>query len=249
MALVASLLAPNAWAEPGFARLFRGQYGYEPACGACHSEGGGSPLNAYGEAFKKAGKTANALRAIEPLDSDGDGATNLAEIKAKSNPGSRKSTPDDKGDWLDPTNLIPAEVQKIFPGVRTYKPLDAIFTAKEIERAKRLGVELGASDETTIYVPFDGGQAQGAAVIVPAAHEGKQCFLVVATDRGLNVKSIVPIATKEAPFADGGKIYPSLVGKHVDQIVVPDKLPPGEAALAAAAKKAAAILFVRLTKE
>lgn len=86
-------------------------------------------------------------------------------------------------------------------------------------------------------------------MIVPAAHQGKQSFLVVATDRGLNVKAIVPIAAKETPFADGAKVYPSFVGKHVDQIVVPDKLGPGEAALAAAVKKAAAILFVRLTKE
>jgi hypothetical protein len=248
LAVFLSLLASNAAAEPGFARLYRGKYGYEPACTACHSEGGGSPLNAYGEAFKKAGKTSAAFAAIEALDSDGDGAANLAEIKAKANPGAKQSNPANPGEWLDPSNLIPAEVQKIFPGVHSYKPLDAIFTPKEIERARKLGVSLSESDETTIYVPFDAGQAQGAAVIVPAAHQGKQSFLVVATDRSLNVKSVVPIATKETPPPDA-KAYSSLIGKHVDQIVPPDGLGRAEAAAAAAVQKAAVILFVRLTKD
>src|SRR5262249_47069427 len=104
-------LATTASAEPGFARLFKGAYGYEPACGACHTEGGGSPLNGYGNDFKKAGLNAKGLAAIESLDSDGDGAANIAEIRAKANPGSRDSTPANQGNWLDPDHLIPAEVQ------------------------------------------------------------------------------------------------------------------------------------------
>ena len=239
-------LVSTAAAEPGFARMFRGRYGYEPACGACHTEGGGSDLTGYGEDFKKAGKSAKAFDAIEAADSDHDGASNIAEIKAKSNPGSKTSTPANPGDWLDPSSLIPKEVQAIYPGIHTYKPLDAVFTTAEIARAAALGVELGAEDETTIYVPFDGGKAQGAAVIVPAKREGEKLYLVVAADRELNLKSIVPIAAKNAPPAP--KVDPSLLGKHVDRVEVPSGLAPGEAAVATAVKKAAAILCVRLTK-
>jgi len=245
--LAASAVASTASAEPGFARMFRGRYGYEPACGACHTEGGGSDLTGYGEDFKKAGKSAKAFDAIEAADSDRDGATNLAEIKAKSNPGSAASTPSNPGNWLDPASLIPKEVQAVFPGVHTYKPLDAIFTAAEIERAKALGVTLTPDDETTIYVPFDSGKAQGAAVIVAAARgEGEKLYLVVAADRDLNLKSVVPIAVKGA--RPPPRIDPSLLGKHVDRVDVPGALPPDETAVATAVKKAAAILAVRLTK-
>ncbi|MGH7822508.1 MAG: hypothetical protein ACREQ9_22330, partial [Candidatus Binatia bacterium] len=238
-ALAVALLAGEAMAEPGFSRMFRARYGYQAPCIACHTESGGSALNAYGEAFKKAGKNPNAFAVIEPLDADGDGSANLAEIKAKSHPGSRQSTPDAKGDWLDPTNLIPAEVRKIFPGVLSFKPIDASLTAKEIERAKKLGVALSEEDETTIYVPFEGSEAQGAAVVVPAVDRGKQFFLVVAADRALNLKAVTPIATKESPPLEPSALSP-LLGKHVDQIVVPKGLGEGEAAAAAAAKKAAA---------
>ena len=240
------LYASSASAEPGFARMFRAKYGYEPACHACHTEGGGSELTAYGADFKKAGKSAAALSAIEALDSDHDGTANLAEIEAKANPGSRSSTPDKPGEWLDPSRLIPAEVQKIFPAVHTYKPLDALFTADEIARAKALGVSLSEADDTTIYVPFDGGQAQGAAVIVPTRYEGKPLFLVVATDRALNVKAVVPIAAKDAP--QGVKIDPSFIGKRVNQIEVREGLAPPDGAIAAGVKKAATMLYVRLTK-
>jgi hypothetical protein len=246
IALLWTLLASNAFAEPGFARMFRGKYGYEPACHACHTEGGGSELTAYGADFKKAGKSVAALSAIEPLDSDHDGFANLAEIKAKANPGSRSSTPDKPGDWLDPSRLIPAEVQKIFPGVHTYKPLDAVFTAAEIARAKALGVSLSEADETTIYVPFEGGQAQGAAVIVPTLYDGKPLFLVVAADRALSLRAVAPIAAKGAPR--GVKIDPSFIGKRVNQVEVPQGLAPADMAVATGVKKAATMLYVRLTK-
>lgn len=246
LAALCGLYASSAAAEPGFARMFRAKYGYEPACTACHAAGGGSELGGYGVDFKKAGRSASALAAIEAFDSDHDGFANLAEIKAKANPGARDSTPQNPGSWLDPANLIPAEVQKIFPTVHTYKPLDAIFTDKEIARARALGVNLGEADETTIYVPFDDAQAQGAAVIVPATVDSKQLFLVVAADRGLNLKAIVPIAAKDAPRTVS--IDPSLLGQHVDKITVASGLPAAEAAVAAGVKKAATILFVRLTK-
>ena len=68
------------------------------SCGLCHNDfNGGGPLNAYGAAFAAqpnhsgSGAIAAAI-AIEGLDSDGDGTTNLAEINARTMPGFSCST-------------------------------------------------------------------------------------------------------------------------------------------------------------
>ena len=118
---LALALAP-AQAEPAFARLYKSQFGYAPSCNACHKDGGGTPLNAYGQQFKDAGMNAAAWATIAALDADGDGVTNDVEAKAKANPAAPGSTPATKGDWLDVASLIPREVQDAFPGVREYLP-------------------------------------------------------------------------------------------------------------------------------
>ena len=55
-------------------------------------------LNAYGTAYKNAGRNAAALTAISVLDSDGDGFANQAEIVALTYP----------GDKMDNPNAVPA---------------------------------------------------------------------------------------------------------------------------------------------
>jgi hypothetical protein len=62
------------------------------SCSLCHL---GSPpaLNAYGADYKAHGRSAAALIAIQNLDSDGDGISNLAEIKALSFPGDANIVP------------------------------------------------------------------------------------------------------------------------------------------------------------
>lgn len=60
---------------------------------------GGAPanyagtLNAFGLAYKNAGRNADALRAIASLDSDGDGSANDAELNAVRYPGDANSKP------------------------------------------------------------------------------------------------------------------------------------------------------------
>jgi hypothetical protein len=51
------------------------------------------PLNGYGQAYKNAGRSQNALRNIEGVDSDGDTYNNLMEISALSFPGDNKDYP------------------------------------------------------------------------------------------------------------------------------------------------------------
>ncbi len=95
MAIVALALAPAA-------KLFDSTYGIKPdstlgkaRCSVCHaSKMGGKKLNRYGLDMQKAMRQANSktitaeiLHKIDALDSDGDGAKNIDEIKADRTPG------------------------------------------------------------------------------------------------------------------------------------------------------------------
>lgn len=240
------LLTSTVQAEPRFARLYKQQFGYVPSCNACHKDGGGSDLNVYGEAFKSAGGGMAAFQRIASMDSDGDGVGNQAEAQSKSNPGHATSTPRKPGDWLSTANLIPREVQSLFPGVAAYKPLDAILTEAEQARAAALGVSLSAEDETTIYVPVKDGKAAGTAIIVPASHQGQQFFVLLATDRQLRVTHAQALHVGGLKQAEQAALYQYAIGRSVDDLPL-----DGEGlaqAVALALKKAGAILHVRLKK-
>jgi len=240
-----SAWALQATAEPAFARLYKQQYGYPPSCNACHKDGGGTPLNGFGQQFKDAGLGLAAFGKLAKLDADGDGAANETEAAAKANPGSAGSTPERKGDWLDTASLIPKEVQAMFPGIRAYLPKDAVLTDKDLARAKALGATLGKQDENTIYIPLQDQRPAGTALIFPAEHRGKTFFLLLATDRQLNVTAVKPLNTRSVPEADKSKVYDRFKGVAVDKLPAPQ----GEgvdAAITAAVKKAGTLLYVRL---
>ena len=73
--------------------------GKSGSCDYCHQTyhlqppHGQVPLNPYGQAYKDKGRDQVALRNIEGLDSDGDGYTNIVEIKALTFPGDSKDYP------------------------------------------------------------------------------------------------------------------------------------------------------------
>jgi len=245
VAVLALLSGAPAHAEPGFARLYKQHYGYAPSCNACHKDGGGTPLNAYGQQFKDAGMKLAAFAAIAGQDADGDGAANEAEAKARANPGQKASTPASKGDWLDAASVIPREVQAAFPGVRSYLPKDALLTDADLARAKKLGAELSRADENTIYIPVENQKPVGTAIIFPAQYQGKDFFLLLATDRQLNVTLVQPLNTSRVPAARSSKAYAGFKGVAVD------KLPAAQgdtldAAITRAVKKAGTLLYVRL---
>ena len=239
------LCTTSAQAEPAFARLYKQQYGYPPSCNACHKDGGGTPVNGFGQQFKDAGMTLAAFGRIAALDGDGDGAGNGDEAAAKANPGSKSSTPADKGDWLDTASLIPREVQALFPGVRAYLPKDALLTEADIARAKTLGAELTEQDENTIYIPLQDQRPAGTAIIFPAEFRKKAFFLVLATDRQLKVTAVQPLNTTHVPEAAKRAVYASFKGLSLDQL--PAAKGDGvDAAITAAVKKAGTLVFVRL---
>lgn len=251
VALISTALAlsigptSQAQAQPLFANLYKQQYGYTPACMACHRDGGGSPINSFGEQFKAAGETAAALVAIANKDADGDGVPNAEEALAKANPGNKNSTPSDKGDWLDISSLIPKEVQGQFPDIKEYLPRDAFLTESDISRAQAMGAKLSKADNNTIYIPLKERRPAGTALIFQADHKGKAFFLMLTTDRTLKVTQVAPISTKNVPEADSAKVYDSFVGKSLDQLPTAkgDSL---EASITSAVKRAGTLVYVRL---
>ncbi len=245
MVLAALLFSSTAQCEPVFARYFKQQYGYPPSCNACHKDGGGTPLNGYGEQFKSAGMKLSSFDQIAGLDGDADGHANGEEAIAKANPGSEKSTPADKGNWLDIASLIPLEVQKLFPGIRSYLPKDALLTEADIERAGSMGAILSSADENTIYIPLVDRRPAGTAIIFSAEYGGKSFFLLLATDRKLQITTVQALNTSHVPEAANHQIYAAFEGLSLDQL--PDA--SGDdvgAAISKAVKKAGTLVYVRL---
>ena len=232
-------------AMPAFARAWKQEYGYMPSCNACHSDGGGSALNAYGKAFKAAGKNQAAFAKVSAADSDGDGSGNGAEAAAKANPADKLSTPAKPGSWLDLASLIPREVRQQFPGVLTWLPKDAVLTEADISAAKALGATLGKTDENTIYIPLENQRPAGTALIFPATYQGKDFFLLMATDRQLKVTSVSVLHADKVPAAKSSPALGRFKGMLVNQ------LPSAtggdlDAAITRAVKQAGTLLYVRL---
>lgn len=92
-----------AMALSGFSKVFNEKYNVKPtsnlgklACGVCHVSAKGGRLNPYGKDVQAVMKAENSkkvtpgiLAKVESKDSDGDGAKNIAEIKADTNPGAQ----------------------------------------------------------------------------------------------------------------------------------------------------------------
>lgn len=246
-ALTLGLFSVTASAEPSYARMYKSTYGYMPSCNACHKDGGGTPVNDYGESFKQAKMQLSSFATIADVDSDGDGFPNGQEAAAKASPGSPGSTPSDPGDWLDISNLIPKEVQAVFPGITKYKPMDAILTEKEFTAARGIGVELTKKDENTIYLPLnENNRPAGIAVIQPAVFNDKEFYLVVATDGRLNIKDVVPINTKHVPQAEDSPIYAKLQGNPAKNLKAPAAINTVDDAIVMAVKKATTVIRLRL---
>lgn len=242
--LLASALSPPADAEPAFARMYNQQYGYQPSCNACHKDGGGTPVNDYGQQYKDAGMDMGAFATIAELDADGDGFTNAKEAAARANPGREASTPEAPGNWLDTASLIPDEVQALFPDVKQYLPKDALLTDDEIARAADMGVSLGSDDQNTIYIPVMDRRPAGTALIFRATYDSRDFFLVMATDRKLRVTTVQPLNTRIVPEADDAD-YARFEGTPVDELPA-DKGDDIDAAVARAVRKAGTLLWVRL---
>lgn len=93
LVVVAQISGPTTLAKSGYVASFTAAYPNTAntalaACGTCHTSSMG--LNPYGADLAAAKVD---YRAVEGKDSDGDGASNLAEIQALTNPGDPASKP------------------------------------------------------------------------------------------------------------------------------------------------------------
>jgi hypothetical protein len=100
------LLATASFALPPMLKTFETTYTptkngklAKAKCVICHTAAGKTSLNPYGKDVKAELKedsktlTAEMLKKIESKDSDGDGASNIDEIKADTLPGDKSSKP------------------------------------------------------------------------------------------------------------------------------------------------------------
>jgi len=245
LVFILSMNALSAFAMPSFARQFKHQYGYIPSCHACHQEGGGTPLNDYGQAFKDKGKNTAAFSLIATLDSDHDGFNNELEASKKANPGDAKSTPSKPGSWLDLSSLIPKEVQTLFPNATAWKPLDAILTAKDISRAESMGVNLSAEDENTIYIPVANRRPIGTALIFPVEHQSKIFFLLMATDRQLIISQVMPLNAEKLDLKLDPELLQSFVGTALQSVSL-NTTNNLAASISLAVKRAGVLVYIRL---
>ncbi len=245
LAIILIINAAYSYAMPAFARQYKQHYGYTPSCHACHQEGGGTPLNHYGQAFEDQGKNKAALKLIEALDSDKDGIANGVEAAKKSNPGNPESLPSKPGSWLDLSSIIPKEVQALFPKAEAWKPLDATLTDKDIKRAEAMGVRLSREDENTIYIPVSNRRPIGTSLIFPVKHKKETFFLLMSTDRQLTISQVKPLDSQKLPFKLGAVLFQDFKGK-APQLLSKSEGDDLEAAISNAVKRAGALVYIRL---
>ncbi len=95
------------------------------SCGVCHiNPGGGGPRNPYGSAFQNNG---HSFSAIESIDSDGDGFTNIEEILALTWPGdpSDHPAPSDTTPPIITSFVIPSISSTLTVSITTLTATDA----------------------------------------------------------------------------------------------------------------------------
>lgn len=245
LGLVLAATALTVSAKPKYAKEFKVEYGYSPSCLGCHSEGGGTPVNSYGQAYMDNGQNSAAYAAIAALDSDGDGINNETEINAKANPGDKASVPGNIGNWMDLLSLIPKEVQALFPKATAWKPLDAILTDKDIQAAAKLGATLSKDDENTIYIPVAERRPIGTGLIFPASYGDQTFFLLMTTDRKLTISHIQVLNADDYQEAAASKSLTSLIGSPLNGIAA-DTSDTLDNNIAKAVKRAGALVYVRL---
>lgn len=157
-------------AYPVHRRLFQSAYGRATACVLCHGHGGGTERNAYGDAWAEHGEDLDAFAAIDALDSDGDGATNRAEIDAGSNAGDAESTPAAPGErWeraLEEVFIPLEQLELVFDSMGRVEAAEVeLGEAQAAEIGQAVGTELRLEDRLpTLYFDVQDGRRRAVAV-------------------------------------------------------------------------------------
>ena len=184
---------------PSSARLFQTVYGFKTSCLLCHTEGGGTSLTPYGKDFLKSGANMASFKKIEDRDSDADGIKNLAEILARSNPGDKKSTPENKGEWLAkagsifiPEKQLDELFSKLFAKSVKYSAIEGALSADQVTFMKtKLARDVLDDDRVpTFYFAEVEGKKECVAQLMTEKIAGHNLVAGIAVATSGKVKSI-----------------------------------------------------------
>lgn len=265
--VVSALLYSNiSWALPAHRRLWERKYGYSVSCMLCHSKGGGSQLNSYGEDFQRFGMTPGAFLSIENRDSSKNGFSNIDKIRAKANPGDPLSTPKNPTDWLNriEESMIPLdELKKIFPDGKKFSILEGTLfpeQAKEIEKA--LAGKLSEADTVpTFYFAVKEQDKKllrtGVAVFSTSTKNPEKLIVGIGVDLSGKITNVVLIKNKFGDRLNDKKFLSQFKGKTLESTLLikkdiepasPDLVAESEQ-VAEAAKKSLLIVSAVFNKE
>jgi len=151
-------------------------------CRICHvSPSGGGTRTSYGNAYRTAN---HSFSAIEPLDSDGDGYTNLAEITALTWPQDATSHP--TSDTTAPTVTafaIPASATSLTVAISTFTATDTVGVTGYLVTETATAPAAGAT-----------GWAASAPANYTFASEGAKTLYAWAKDAAGNVSAALSAA-------------------------------------------------------
>jgi len=212
--------AQTVFALPSFRRLYQGKYRYKVSCNLCHKQGGGSAVTPYGKDFLRAGGNYMAFKKIEKKDSDRDGIQNIDEIMAKSNPGDKRSTPTEAGDWLADAEKVPVpkkSLKKVFSDVEKYAAIEGSLNKLQIAYVEKgVGQQVPEDDRVpTFYFAIEGKKKVGVAQFINA--RGPKGLISLAVAAGLNgkVTKVIVLKTKGDKAIKDEKFLSQFVGKDV----------------------------------
>ena len=171
----------RAYAFPAYWNSFRTTY---PAaalalasdCRICHvSPSGGGTRTSYGNAYR----TANfSFSAIEPLDSDSDGYTNIVEITAITWPQDATSHPTDSTAPTVTAFAIPATSASLTVAITTFTATDAVGVTGYL-----------VTESSTVPAASAAGWTASAPATYTFATEGSKTLYAWAKDAAGNVSS------------------------------------------------------------
>jgi hypothetical protein len=168
----------GVYASSPYLSTFNNTYGTSTSklntCSLCHTS---VPyLNPYGTDFLNNGHN---FQAIEPLDSDGDGSTNIVEIEARTFPG-------------DPTSIPSTPISLVAPNGGDAIPSGSTYTIQWIATSPAVQFKLKYSmDSGLTWIPITTNFVGGASYnwTVPAPTDNKKiCLIKVIAYDGSGMK-------------------------------------------------------------
>ena len=204
VAIILAAWVADSFALPSSRRLFEAKYGYKVTCDLCHEKGGGSSSSDYGKAFLRSGANFPAFAKLEKRDSDGDGASNLEEIQARSNPGDPRSTPDKPGEWLANAGKIPIPdkpLKALFAGAEAFSAVEGSLNDAQIALVQsKTGEALNEDDRVpTFYFAIAQGKRYEVAQFIRVEGAKQPLSVAVAVDLKGRITNVKVLKSEDDP--------------------------------------------------